>query len=225
MGDGKTKSLFKKANGEEVEQRIRSKPLGEFFVSWDDIGSDDVRLLEDTLEAARNELELQEFLEDHPILLIQHLGGGHGRWVLSKTRLGTEHVTDFLLAERSSMGYEWQAVELESPTSPLFTKRGDPRHELTHAIRQIRDWRNWLEQNLAYARRRKEREGLGLIDISPSLKGLVVIGRRASIDPNTDLLRRRISKETNIEIHTYDWLLDQVKGRCEAIGNWKGKGP
>jgi hypothetical protein len=48
---------------------------------------------------------LQRHLATNPLLLVQHLGGGGGRWMLSQKRLGSEYVPDFVIGERSSGGF------------------------------------------------------------------------------------------------------------------------
>lgn len=116
---------------------LRKEQLGDYFVWWDKISSGDVRNLNHAIESATCEEDIQKFLRDNPKFLIQHLGGGHGRWVIPKKKLGSEHVTDFLIGEKHSFGYEWQAVELESPLRQMFNKNGDPSRFLNHAIRQI----------------------------------------------------------------------------------------
>lgn len=102
---------------------------------------------------------MQNFFELNPLLLIQHLSGGHGRWVVPGFRLGSEYICDFIIGEKSSVGYEWQVVELENPHTTMFNKNGDPSKALTHAIRQITDWRSWLERNQNYASRPKKEGG------------------------------------------------------------------
>lgn len=102
-------------------------------------------------------------------MLIQHLGGGHGRWVLPQKRLGAEHVPDFMIGEKDSLGYRWQAVELEHPKDRMFTKAGNPTAKLTHAIRQIQDWRTWLQQNQNYAARPERAKGSGYFDLPLSV--------------------------------------------------------
>jgi len=49
----------------------------------------------------------------------------------------SEHVADFVIGEKHSFGFEWQAVELENPLRPMFNKNGDPSQYLNHAIHQI----------------------------------------------------------------------------------------
>lgn len=91
----------------------------------------------------------------------------------------------------------------------MFTKTGDPSRQLTHAIRQIQDWRAWVASNQAYASRTRRDNGLGLQDISPNLPGLILIGRRQATDPGTNTLRRQMMADLRIEIRTFDSLLDQ----------------
>src|SRR5260370_14576327 len=88
------------------EEVVADDPLGEFLVWWDDVYESHVRGLKRRLSTATAEPELQEYLERDPILLIQHLGGGHGRWVIPTKRLGSEYITDFVICERSSLGFE-----------------------------------------------------------------------------------------------------------------------
>jgi hypothetical protein len=128
--------------------KVAELPLGQFFVWWNDLTRGNITRFQRQLAQATREQDVQSFLEREPMMLVQHLGGGHGRWVIPRKRLGAEHVTDFIIGERDSAGWAWQAVELESPCARMFTKDGDPRAPLTHAIRQIQDWRAWLTKTL-----------------------------------------------------------------------------
>jgi len=202
---------------EAFEEFRRDDPLRDFFTLWDQGTPDELTALASALDGATREEEIQQFLQLNPQFLIQHLGGGHGRWVLPKQKLGAEHVTDFLIAERHSFGFEWQAVELESPLRPMFNKNGDPSQYLNHAIRQITDWRAWLKSNQAYASRPKADGGLGLTDIDTNVNGLVLIGRRAAIDPETNARRRQLVQDLNIEIHSFDYLLQSLEGRLVSL--------
>jgi hypothetical protein len=58
-------------------------------------------------------------------------------------RRGLERRKYLDVGEKSSLGYEW--IELESPILRMFNANGDPSKYLTHAIRQILDWRAWLK--------------------------------------------------------------------------------
>ena len=76
-----------------TREELRAEdPLGDFFVWWDDITHRDADDLEQVLEtaalhpkAAERERILQRYLQEHPLLLIQHMGGGHGRWVIPRS--------------------------------------------------------------------------------------------------------------------------------------------
>lgn len=192
--------------------------IEQFFVPWDSISADDVQGYEGVLGLATDERPLQKYLESRPVLLVQHLGGGHGRWVIPQPRLGAEFVPDFMIAEKSSLGFEWTAVELENPSVSSFTQGGDPSAALSHAIRQIEDWRGWLTVNQAYADRPRDSNGLGLRNIDGEVPGLILIGRRGSSEPqNVVDRRRRLGHKLAIQVHTYDWLADMARGRVRAL--------
>lgn len=132
-------------------EELAEDPLGDFYTRWDTVTSKDVTALRTAIETASREEDIQAFLRAHPLLLIQHLGGSHGRWVLPKPRLGNQYVPDFIIGDRDSGGRRWVAIELEGTTRLAFTKAGDPSRHLTRAIRQILDWRAWLTANRPYA--------------------------------------------------------------------------
>lgn len=202
---------IKKANAWDA---LKDDPLKDYFVWWLKVTVRHANALERCLDAATREEDVQAFLAANPMLLIQHLGGGHGRYVIPKKKLGSEYVTDFVIGERHSGGYEWQAVELESPKARMFTKKGDPTKELNHAIKQIHDWRAWLEKNQNYAANSRTAQGLGLTDIISNLPGLILIGRRSSDDEKWRSLRRQMANTLNIRIHSFDFLVDN--GREQA---------
>ncbi len=210
---------------DDSDSILRIKPISliepdympESFVWWDGITQDDVDSLQAVLDDSSSEAPLQKYLESNPQFLIQHLGGGHGRWVIPQKRLGSEFVPDFVIGERDSMGYHWLVVELESPDAMVFTKAGDPAKSLNHAIRQVTDWRAWLRHNRDYASRDRNSHGLGLVDIDSDVRGLIVIGRRESLDPSSRELRRQLSKSLDVDIHTYDWLVDAARGRVASL--------
>lgn len=202
---------------EPITKWLDTDPLREFFVFWDDIGLSDLRAFARILKTAEKEPDLQYFFEAYPIMLIQFLGGGQGRWVIPKKALGSQYETDFLLADRDSLGFHWTAVELEHPNNKAYKSNGDPTWEMTHAMQQIRNWRTWLRDNLDYAQRSIERNGLGLSEINPDLPGLIIIGRRNEESEKHRLKRRDLGKESNIKIHTYDWLYDRAKERVEVL--------
>ncbi len=203
------------------EDFLREDPLGQFHVFWDDINVETVGRFRELLSRQPDEREVQRFLEDVPVLLVQHLGGGHGRYVIPKQRLGAEYVPDFMIAERHSFGHEWEAVELESPQARMFTRSGDPTSALTHAIRQIQDWRAWLQRNQNYAARPITQGGLGLTDITGDVHGMILIGRRIHVSAGTQDRRRQMVSDLRIAIHTYDFLLERSEGRVATMERYR----
>jgi hypothetical protein len=180
-------------------------PLAKFGVRWLVSQTPAEAALRNCVQTATTERAVQLVLEEHPVLLARALGGGHGRWVIPQKALGAEHVPDFIIGAKSSLGYEWTIVELESPTRRMFNKNGDPTQALNHAIRQIADWRSWLSVNLDYARRSRDANGLGLYDIDPLPPGLILLGRREPGE-SSRVRRRQYARDLNIRIHSIDWL-------------------
>jgi len=198
-----------------IDEHLRNQPMGEFFVRHHSINAAQVRRFEECLTAASDEKPLQSFFEENPTLLIQHLRAS-GRFVIPQKRLGAEFVPDFVVGEHHSFGYDWHLIELESPRIPLFTKGGDPRAQLTHAIRQIHDWRAWLQRNQNYASRTRSESGLGLIDITSNVPGLIIMGRRSLLNSSTNDRRRQMIADLNIQIHTYDYILERARAAVVA---------
>lgn len=188
--------------------------LTHLSTDWDHITPKDTASLQALLDTDPKEASMQTFLEDNPKFLVQLLAGGHGRYQLSKKRLGADYVSDFLIAEESSIGIEWYAVELESPRSKEHKADGNPANSLNIALAQIRDWRQWLMSNLDYARRSTAQDGLGLVGIDSRVPGVIIIGRRHKYPERFNNFRRQTKDRENILIHSYDWLVDVA--RCNT---------
>jgi hypothetical protein len=193
-------------------------PLAKFGVRWLVDQTPAEAALRNCFKTATTEPAVQSVLEEHPVLLARALGGGHGRWVIPQRALGAEHVPDFIIGQKSSLGYEWTLVELESPGRRMFNRNGDPIKALTHAIRQIVDWRSWLTVNLNYARRSGNANGLGICDIDPDSPGLILLGRREATEATRDR-RRQYARELNIRIHSIDWLFHNGEALESAAAN------
>jgi hypothetical protein len=195
-------------NKYEHWEHVADGPLPEFVVEWEGITSFMLSELKRLLDEKRGERPLQAFLQCYPTVIVQIMRGGYSRWVIPQKRLGDRYVTDFILGEYNSLGFHWYPTELESPSAVPFTKAGDPSASLTHAIRQIQDWRLWLTQNLDYARRDRVEGGLELRKIRPDPPAFIFIGRRSMLTADAQARREQMSRELRIDIHTYDHLLD-----------------
>ena len=201
----------------QLHHQLARTHLKDYEASYFRITKQDIDELVSSIENSDKEEDVQQFLQSHPTILTHYLGGGHGRYCIPKRSLGGMFIPDFLLADLSSLGLNWYAVELENPKARMFNKNGDPSHSLNHAIRQIRDWRDWLKNNLDEARRLQQDKGHSLIGIEPELECLILIGRRRDLDETLRDARRRMNREINGEIHTYDWLIEQAKNELVRV--------
>ena len=180
----------------------------------------DIELLRATIEKAEDERPIQKLVESHPQLLTS-LVGGEPRYCIPQVRLGAEYVPDFLIGSVDSMGIRWLLVELETPQSDV-TLRDDNQLDKhgRKGVSQVEAWREWLIQNLDYARRSRRDHGLGLSDIRPGGDGLVIVGRRDRLHANSHTVRLPIEEMRRIRVHTYDWWLHQLQGTASYRGPW-----
>lgn len=146
---------------------------------------------------------IHQFLVEHPQILYASMPSSDK--ILTKPSFH-RYVPDFAAGVQGMSIRRWTGtlVEIEPSNVQLFTGQGDPSAKLSHAVRQIADWRNWITENSAYARSR-------LTDITPTCQGLIVIGRRREITPQVaNQLRAYQACLNGIQIHTYDWLYDNI---------------
>jgi len=176
------------------------------------------------LDEAQNEKPIQEYLESHPSLVIGELGL-QCHWVIPKKRLGSEFVTDFVVARLNSMGVKWTFIELQSPKAAPYILRGKRLgYHFNEGFSQISEWRRWLQSNLDYARREPTKNGLGLKDIVPSSDGLILIGREAHRDERTQAALTQFKFANNIEVRSYDYLAREAEKRINFRANYSELG-
>jgi hypothetical protein len=187
----------------------------EFLVERGSASIQAVRDFEALLDSSPNETYVQAFLSQNPWMLAPWAGPGPARWILPQKRLGAEYVTDFLAADWRSLGVCWAAIELESPKAKMLTKNGDYTAQTNHAIRQIKDWRTWLGNNINYASRPRCENGLGLKDIDSRVKGIIFIGRRNQANEGANARRRQDQFDSGISLHTFDSLIDSARQEAE----------
>jgi hypothetical protein len=206
--------FFHRITAADFYSVVADGPHPDSYAQWGRVLHSEVDEYLDLLKHAKTERQMLAFFYLHRHFLIEHLRGGHGRWVIPQQRLGSQHVTDFMIGAANSFGAEWVAVELESPRASVFTKAGNPTAILSHAIRQITDWRAWLTSNLAYAAKPPSEGGLGLEKIRPDVEGLILIGRRSRLGDSDNNLRSQMSHDLNIAIHTYDYIADVAREKA-----------
>lgn len=198
---------------------VKAKSLQK-YIAPDSITESDIEELRSVIESASDEQPLQEFFRDHPHILASIMRGPQ-RYCIPKARLGEKYIPDFLLADVDSTGIRWVLVELETPVSHVTLLNKDDFDEYARTgISQIKQWRQWIQDNLANARSFREDSGLGLVDIRPQAKGLVLVGRRSELRENASWLRNQLFEDSGIQVQTYDGLLEQLEGMLTFKGSW-----
>src|ERR1700709_458838 len=141
----------------------RDEWLGEFIVSRPQSVGKLAERFEKVIEDAKREADLQRFLTENPFILSEQFP--HGVHVVPKFSFGGKYVSDFLVSEISSGGTFWNLIELEPVDGPLVTKSGHFTQRVREGVQQVRDWRDWLNNNRDHAMRPRAKDGLGLGDI------------------------------------------------------------
>lgn len=195
----------------------RQTDLSQFVIETV-VSEDDIEELEAIISSANDERPIQRFLAENGHLLTTLLVG-YERYCLSQKHLGSEFVPDFIIGDVSSLGVRWILVELETPRSGIYLKRGAQLDKYARkGADQVIDWRNWLANNISYAQNPRSKGGLGLFDIREKSDAIVLVGRRSSMPETTDAKRIEYRQSSNIQIHTYDWLLDALRGAIRHGG-------
>lgn len=159
---------------------------------------------QEILSSAEREHDLHVFLRDNPRLVCPSF-----KRAWSKVAFGTK-VSDLVFLGPTG---EYLLVELEKADKTLFTAKGKQHAELTEPIDQITDWRRYIEDNISTVHRE-----LGLRGMGPNVKGLVVIGRSASLSEGNRRKLATIQGQTpGLRILTYDDILTEARTTFENM--------
>lgn len=206
----KSKEEYEKRHIESHEDIVRLKKLEKYMVKPHQKLTIEMRQeLAEIISSAKDEKPIQKFIGKHPFLITSKVQPAHHLQVCIPTpNLGGLFKPDFLIAGMDSAGFWWYGVELENPNYHMFTQAGDQTKELSHALRQIEDWREWLTDNIMYAQ-----HTLGYIQIDAELPSYVLIGRRDEEVLEASNLQNRqravMKRDKNqLLLHHYEWLLD-----------------
>jgi hypothetical protein len=182
-----------------------------------------VNAVEDLLKLVTREAkeaELQKHLEKFPFILSQQFS--HCHHTVSQFNLGGKYQADFLCLNMPSKNYHWCGVEIESSSKLVITKSLRRSSVLEHALQQIRDWRDYLNTNIDFAQKEKAQNGLGLIYSAKNIPGMVIIGRRIEnkkISDAWNILRSQIQLNDNIQVLSWDGIIEHAKSRAQLFDN------
>jgi len=152
-----------------------------------------------------DEEQVQKFIETHPIFL--HIFSP--KKILFKPPVLTQFVADFAILDNRE---ELLLIEIEKPQLKLLNKNSHTTAGLNHAFSQVRYWKRVLDDQRSAA---LAEMGFRLEEVA-KVKGIVIAGRR----PDSEKARKTLRSLTaDIELHTYDDLIDSVVELIKHVAN------
>ena len=190
------------------------------------------------LDNEGGERAVAKYLCDNPEILYWTLcpSSGHARYVFCEFPLGSQYNVDVVILNSYSGTWEVYFVELEPVHDPVYTKAGIPSQRLAGAIKQLDDWREYVQQNPDAVRRdlvrwAMERDKLGYTKREPVNRSgdrladsrtvilyryQVVIGRSSKHSAEVRALAGRHALSHSQQVVSYDRLLHLVERRYEG---------
>lgn len=207
------------------EADCRWVPLGlRSFLVWDSDyehypNPEQLDALEDILERRGDQAEIESLIVEAPLLLggaRPYIASG-GRYAknlaLYKDRLRAQ----LAIGELTTFGLDWCLVQLGSLKDRPLVNR-DVCAELEALLQNVNHQRNYLEENLTFAR-----EDIGLHRIRPDCRALIVIGRAEDADDAFEELRHSEGFPKRITILTYDELYENASSVALTIEQERGR--
>lgn len=194
---------------------IRDRPRA---LAWDDYAEPAHQEWKRLLDAAKNERELQNFLEGNPSFL-RSIAGTNGLTVAAAfphaviaqppLRGLDVKIPDFMLVTFDSEVIKPLLIEIEEPSKRWYRNDGNPTAQLTQARHQLAQWRAWFarDANQAwfwqyYAFPDRLRRGRTI-----EARYLLFYGRRRDLEERPDLNQtRRAMRRDDEVIATLDRL-------------------
>jgi antiviral defense system Shedu protein SduA len=187
------------------------------------------------LASSHKESDFQAFLEKHPCYLpwktTFHGEGHHGIFphaVVSQPRLTglAGKIPDFLWISRDSESVYAVLIEIESPRKKWFTSSGKPSANLTQAINQIHEWKQWFDEP-------SNRQKFILEYSIPSTytrnltfqpRYILIYGRRRELENSEHNLKRVHLKKHDEDFLSYDTLFPDEELKDYITAKIDGKG-
>ncbi|MCG6170153.1 DUF4263 domain-containing protein [Leptospira sp. FAT2] len=190
--------------------------------------------------ATNGERAITKFLKNNPDLVLWKFcwTGGHTKFVLNEFQLGNQYKVDFVVLLSYSGNWEVNFIELENTEDKLITKQGIPTKRLNTALSQVKEWKQFVENNrsivlqdLSRACMKSDLIKYHSTELEPSnysgqkLKDPdsfvrftynIIIGRRESINAKA---RQKINQfsEYDIKIMSFDGFIDIARKTEENI--------
>lgn len=149
--------------------------------------------------------------------------GHHATYLFPEFELRNNYKVDYLLVGKSSGGYEFLFVELESPYGRITTSDGELGESFRKGLSQVKDWNRLLQANYigvseTYNKYIKAGESLPKEFYrydSSRIHFAVIAGRRSDFKENTYRLKREYSQDEDIKLFHYDNLIDYAKNNLD----------
>lgn len=197
------------------------------------------------LGSTRSERPVVRWLKSNPLVLCHAVCSfPFAEYVVAEFPFGSDYRADFVLLGPYSGGWEIHFVELEPPTEKLFIRGGVQAKRLREAVKQVDDWRSFIEKHRGCVIRelskfaRKKNLLREVTEDEPSDNCgrpishpkstfdwyfSVIIGRRGDMHED-DIFRKAAFRGLHmIEVMTHDRLLDMTR-KLDALGGRSGSG-
>ena len=157
------------------------------------------------LDTDPTEEQVQQFIEEYPILLHQF----SPQRILYKPPILSRYETDIVILNHKK---ELILIELEKPGKKLLKRDGGITAYVQHAFDQVTDWLQEIEQHRLAV--------LDCLDIGTSevskVRGVVIMGREHGYEEK-HLLKLKWKDFGKVELLTYDDLLRNLGGLAQNI--------
>ena len=145
--------------------------------------------------------------------------GHHDAYIFPEFQLGNSHVVDYLLVGKSSDGWQFVLVELESVVGNITLANGDLGSSFRKGLTQLADWKSWIEARYSSFSETFNKLRQADKQLPPEFTQLdtsrfhyvVIAGRRTDFKEKTYQIRRKCQKESSELILHYDNLSDAAK--------------
>lgn len=190
----------------------RAQPM-----SWKDYQKQVNSSWNDLLSSDPNEPAVQYFLEQNPSFLpgVNEYGTGHhnpvGGVLYSQPplrNLGPDRIPDFMWIGKTSEEVTPVFIEIEPPSKPWFTKKGNLTAHFNHAHKQLAEWKNWftVAENQVFFRDLYLRWPSDMSQLPFNPHYILIYGRRNKDWTDDQVRTRSTIRRHNEQIMTFDRL-------------------